>query len=79
MNRPPTYAYVKLCMSARVNIHVEQCRDYAWPQERIKDVIRAISTYYSLNCSFDVLLLKKKVYVKKGNHLVSVQHLHRPD
>ncbi len=26
------------------NIHLEQCRDYAWTQHRIKDVIRAIRT-----------------------------------
>lgn len=48
---PPTYAYGKLCMNALVNFHLEQCRDYAGTRNRIKHVIRAIRTYYSLNCS----------------------------
>lgn len=59
----------ELCMSALVNIHVEQCRDYAWIQNRIKDVISAIRTYYSLNCSARCAIIKKLEYMKKETRM----------
>lgn len=36
INMIPTYAYGELWMNALVNINLEQCRDYAWIQNRIK-------------------------------------------
>ncbi len=64
-------------MNALVNIHLEQCRDYAWAQNRIKDVIRVIRTYYLLNCSARCAIIKKFQYKKKtaAVHL----HLDKPD
>ncbi len=67
INMPPTYAYGELWMNALVNIHLEQCRDYAWTQNRIKDVIREIRMYYLLNtnCSARCAIIKKFEYTKK--------------
>lgn len=61
-------------MSALVNIHVEQCRDYAWTQNRIKDLISAIRKYYSLNCSARYAIIKKleNLCEKRNQHALAV-------
>lgn len=41
-NMIPTYAYGELLINALVNINLKQSRDYAWTQNRIKDVIRVL-------------------------------------